>query len=50
MERVAGVSTPTNVPPPAKFGLRKDHKPTRSTESPTFDLMVNKDRTIMIFY
>ena len=25
--RVAGVSTSTNTPPPAKYALRKDHKP-----------------------
>jgi hypothetical protein len=25
-ERIAGASTSTNVPPPTKYGLRKDHK------------------------
>ena len=25
-ERIAGASTSSNVPPPAKYGLRKDHK------------------------
>ena len=26
-DRISGASTSTNVPPPAKYGLRKDHKP-----------------------
>ena len=25
-DRISGASTSTNVPPPAKYGLRKDHK------------------------
>ena len=28
-ERVTGASTSTNVPPPPKYALRKDHKPVR---------------------
>ena len=31
-DRIAGASTSTNIPPPPKYGLRKDHKPVQPGE------------------